>query len=100
MEDPGVWEDQERAQALGKERASLDSVITTLDRIDRSLAEASELAKLAEEEDDDEGTFRDVAEEVIQTEKAVERLEFRRMFSGEMDTHSAYLDIQAGSGGT
>ena len=99
MEDPGVWEDQERAQALGKERASLDSVITTLDRIDRSLAEASELTKLAEEEDD-EGTFRDVAEEIIQTEKAVERLEFRRMFSGEMDAHNAYLDIQAGSGGT
>jgi len=99
LEDPGVWEDQERAQALGKERASLDSVITTLDRIDRSLAEASELAKLAEEEDD-EGTFRDVAEEVIQTEKAVERLEFRRMFSGEMDSHNAFLDIQAGSGGT
>ena len=94
-----MWENQDRAQALGKERASLESVITTLDRIDQSLTEASELAKLAEEEED-EGTFRDIEDEVVKTEKEVERLEFRRMFSGEMDSHNAYLDIQAGSGGT
>ena len=94
-----MWENQDRAQALGKERASLESVITTLDRIDQSLTEASELAKLAEE-DEDEGTFRDIEDEVVKTEKEVERLEFRRMFSGEMDSHNAYLDIQAGSGGT
>jgi len=74
-------------------------VLTTLERIDQSLAEASELFKLAEEEQD-EGTFRDLAEEVLKSEKEVERLEFRRMFSGEMDAHNAYLDIQAGSGGT
>ena len=94
-----MWENQDRAQALGKERASLESDITTLDRIDQSLTEASELAKLAEEEED-EGTFRDIEDEVVKTEKEVERLEFRRMFSGEMDSHNAYLDIQAGSGGT
>ena len=74
-------------------------MLTTLERIDQSLAEASELFKLAEEEQD-EGTFRDLAEEVLKSEKEVERLEFRRMFSGEMDAHNAYLDIQAGSGGT
>ena len=72
-----MWENQDRAQALGKERASLESVITTLDRIDQSLTEASELAKLAEEEED-EGTFRDIEDEVVKTEKEVERLEFRR----------------------
>jgi len=77
----------------------LESVITTLDRIEGSLAEASALAKLAEEEKD-EDTFRDVAEEVIKNEREVERLEFRRMFSGDMDAHNSYLDIQAGSGGT
>ena len=77
----------------------MESVITALDRIEGSLAEASALAKLAEEEKD-EDTFRDVAEEVIKNEKEVERLEFRRMFSGDMDAHNSYLDIQAGSGGT
>ncbi len=77
----------------------MESVITALDRIEGSLAEASALAKLAEEEKD-EDTFRDVAEEVIKNEREVERLEFRRMFSGDMDAHNSYLDIQAGSGGT
>ncbi len=99
LEDPDVWGDQERAQALGKERASLEGTLTTLDTIHRSLDEASELLSLAEEEKD-EGTFRDIAQEVNKAEKDVEHLEFGRMFSGEMDAHNAYLDVQAGSGGT
>lgn len=99
LEDPTVWENHDRAQALGKERASLESVITVLERIDQSLSEASELAKLAEEEGD-KSAFRDIEDEVVKVEKEVERLEFRRMFSDEMDANSAYLDVQAGSGGT
>ena len=99
LEDPTVWENQDRAQALGKERASLESVITRLERIDQSLTEASEFAKLAEEEED-KSAFRDIKDEVVKAEKEVERLEFRRMFSDEMDANSAYLDIQSGSGGT
>ena len=99
LEDPTVWENQDRAQALGKERASLESVITLLERIDQSLSEASELSKLAEEEGD-KSAFRDTEDEVVKVEKEVERLEFRRMFSDEMDANSAYLDVQAGSGGT
>jgi len=99
LEDPTVWENQDRAQALGKERASLESVITLLERIDQSLSEASELSKLVEEEGD-QSAFRDIEDEVVKVEKEVERLEFRRMFSDEMDANSAYLDVQAGSGGT
>ena len=94
-----MWENQDRAQALGKERASLELVITTLERIDQSLTEASELAKLAEEEED-KSALLDIEDEVVKAEKEVERLEFRRMFADEMDANSAYLDIQAGSGGT
>jgi len=99
LEDPTVWQNQDRAQALGKERASLESVITLLERIDQSLSEASELSKLSEEEGD-KSAFRDTEDEVVKVEKEVERLEFRRMFSDEMDANSAYLDVQAGSGGT
>jgi len=99
LEDPSVWGDQNRAQALGRERAALEAVITALDRLHHSLIESGELVKLAEEESD-AGTFNDVADEVARTQRAVEHLEFRRMFSGEMDAHNAYLDIQAGSGGT
>ena len=99
LEDPEVWADQQRAQALGKERAGLQTELNALDRISRSLEEAAELQVLAESEDDEE-TLRDVADEVSSTQRQIEQLEFRRMFSGEMDAHNAYLDVQAGSGGT
>ena len=94
-----MWGDRDRAQALGKERASLEAVIGALEGIHSALDEARELYSLAEEEQDT-ATFADVAEEVQKASGAIQKLEFRRMFSGEMDQHNAFLDIQAGSGGT
>jgi peptide chain release factor 2 len=99
LESPDVWGDPDRAQALGRERASLEATTKALDDIRSSLAEAQELYSLAEEERDDD-TFADVAAEVVKVSAATEKLEFRRMFAGEMDQHNAFLDIQAGSGGT
>lgn len=99
LEDPDVWGDPDRAQALGKERASLQAVVGTIDQIRNALSEAQELFSLAEEEQDSD-TLADVAKEVAKVKREVERLEFRRMFAGEMDQHNAYLDIQSGSGGT
>ncbi len=68
-------------------------------RVDRALDEAAELAELAREEAD-ESTLNDVVGQVQGVEKQIATLEFRRMFSGKMDAHNAFLDIQAGSGGT
>lgn len=99
LEDPDVWGDPDRAQALGKERASLQAVVGTIDQIRNALSEAQELFSLAEEEQDSD-TLADVAKEVAKVKREVEKLEFRRMFAGEMDQHNAYLDIQSGSGGT
>ena len=99
LEDPDVWADQARAQELGKEQASLQTALTALDRVSQALEEAGELQLLAQEEGDDD-TLRVVADELGSTRREIERLEFQRMFSGKMDAHHAYLDIQAGSGGT
>ena len=99
LEDPGVWADPSRAQALGRERASLQSELAALDGISQALEEAAELQSLADSEGD-EAALRDIAEELGRTQRELERLEFRRMFPGEMDARNAYLDIQAGSGGT
>jgi peptide chain release factor 2 len=99
LESPDVWQDPERAQALGRERSQLEDAVGTLERIGRVLEESGELLELAADEDDPAavaGIDRDVA--AVRTE--VERLEFQRMFSGEMDRKNAFLDIQAGSGGT
>jgi len=99
LEDPNVWSDPERAESLGRERAALEGTVHVLDRVGKSLDEAAELHELAREEED-AGTLEDVVGEVERVAKEVELLEFRRMFSGKMDSHNAFLDIQAGSGGT
>ncbi len=70
-----------------------------LDELARGTEDALELFELAKEEADDE-TLAQIARDATQILEGVEKLEFRRMFSGEADANSAFLDIQAGSGGT
>ena len=73
--------------------------MSTLDRLRDSLVESGELLDLAEAEAD-EGTARAVETDLGRIDGEVRKLEFKRMFPGEMDAHSAFLDIQAGAGGT
>jgi peptide chain release factor 2 len=94
-----VWNDPERAQALGKERAALEQVVSTLDQLTSGLSDADELLGMAIDEDDAAATDELVAD-LDKFEQSVAGLEFRRMFAGEMDINSAYLDIQSGAGGT
>jgi peptide chain release factor 2 len=94
-----VWNNPERAQELGRERARLSADLQQLDGACAGLTNASELLELAESEGDD-AAIVDIEKELPQLESKVRALEFRRMFRGEMDSHSAYLDIQAGAGGT
>jgi peptide chain release factor 2 len=99
LEDPSVWNDPERAQNLGRERAQLAQIVETLDEMNGGLADASELLEMAAEEGD-ESAVADIVIELNRLQESLEKLEFRRMFSGEMDPNNCYLDIQAGSGGT
>ena len=71
----------------------------TLEDIDTGLATAAELFELAREEDDDD-TLQAVAEDVDALAARVGELEFRRMFSGEMDASPCFIEINAGAGGT
>jgi len=99
LADPAIWNDQERAQSLGRERSQLESVVKTIADLDASLAEAEELLVFGAEEDDQD-TVSSVELDLADLVKRLEALEFRRMFSGEMDPNSAFLEIQSGSGGT
>src|SRR5690242_10359178 len=99
LENPKIWDKPERAQELGRERARLDEVVTTLDKLSRGLEDSGELLELLAEEGD-EKALGDVSKDVESMEQQVADMEFRRMFAGEMDSHNAFLDIQAGSGGT
>ncbi|MEM6160424.1 peptide chain release factor 2 [Erwinia sp. P6884] len=99
LEQPDVWNEPERAQALGKERSSLEAIVETLDQMSQGLEDVSGLLELAVEADDEE-TFNEAIAELDLLDKKLAELEFRRMFSGEYDSADCYIDIQAGSGGT
>ncbi len=89
----------DRAQALGKERAQLESVTGRLDTVRDDIAGSLELLELADGEGD-VSAVQDVAQDAAQLETAVKNFEFQRMFPGQMDASNAFLDIQAGAGGT
>ncbi len=99
LEDSAIWNKPEQAQAMGKERAMLEGIVNTIRDLEQGLSDAEELLLMAVEEND-EDTVDTVAADLEGYEKQVANLEFQRMFAGEMDPNNAFLDIQAGSGGT
>lgn len=99
LEDPAIWNDQERAQSLGRERASLEAVVLTLESLSTGLDDVKDLLEMAVEEGD-ESAVDLIETDLGEFEKQVGELEFRRMFAGEADPCNAFVDIQAGSGGT
>ena len=97
--EPDIWNNQDYAQKLGKERSKLETVVSTISDISTNLAEIGELLEMVLEENDDAGLSA-LELDVKILDSKLENLEFRRMFSREMDINSAFLDIQSGSGGT
>ncbi len=99
LEDPAIWDDAKRAQELGKERRTLESIVFTLRDLEQNLRDSTDLFEMAKEEGDD-ATLESVAGDAEKLEKTVEDMEFRRMFAHPMDPNNCFIDIQAGSGGT
>ncbi|MFT3742161.1 MAG: peptide chain release factor 2 [Gammaproteobacteria bacterium] len=99
LEDPKLWTDAEKAQLLGRERAQLADLLATYETLQQQLTDANDLLTLIAEENDP-AAFAALTQEVNAYQQQLEQLEFARMFAGEMDANAAYLDIQAGSGGT
>ncbi len=97
--EPDIWNNQDYAQKLGKERSKLETVVSTISDISTNLAEIAELLEMVLEENDDAGLSA-LELDIKILDSKLENLEFRRMFSREMDINSAFLDIQSGSGGT
>ena len=99
LAEPDVWNDPKRAQELGRERSTLEVIVSTIDKLLEGTADSLELLQMVAAEDDTDG-LADLQTELSSLDQQLETLEFRRMFSGEMDPNSAWVDIQAGSGGT
>ena len=99
LEDPAIWNDQSRAQAMAKEKGELENVLNVLDGLTTQLEDAQAMLDLAVEADE-EAMLEDVQAELNAAEEELAKLEFRRMFSNPMDPNPCYVEIQAGSGGT
>ena len=99
LESPDIWNNPDYAQQLGRERSLLDKTVNGIREIEEGLAGGSELLELAEMEND-EDTAQAVVADVERYAVHVGKLEFQRMFSGKMDSSNAFVDIQAGAGGT
>ncbi|WP_301099868.1 peptide chain release factor 2 [Otariodibacter sp.] len=99
LEQPEVWNEPEKAQALGKERVSLEMVVDTIRDLEQGVEDIEGLIELAVEAEDEE-TFHEAQQEADELEEKLAKLEFRRMFSGPHDSADCYVDLQSGSGGT
>jgi len=98
-EDPAIWQDNKRAQELGRERKALEDVVDGLGKIGQDLDDAAELFEMAKSENDDD-SLSSIAADIQDVQLRVEALEFRRMFSNPADPNNCFIDIQAGAGGT
>ncbi|MEO8419165.1 MAG: peptide chain release factor 2 [Methylophilaceae bacterium] len=99
LEDPAIWNDNERSQKLGKEKRELEFIVQSLSQVDNGLRDSRELFDMAREENDD-ATLLGIQQDSVQLEQRVAEMEFRRMFANPMDPNNCFIDIQSGSGGT
>ena len=99
LNDPTVWEDLNKSQELNKERSKLEKTINQISLIEQRIQDCEVLLELSISEKDEE-ILDELSSEIDICEEVVTQLEQQRMFSGEMDSSGAFLDIQAGSGGT
>ena len=99
LEDPDVWSQPEKTQALGKERSQIEDTVEMMQKLAQYLQDTEELNELAVAENDTD-TLESISKDAEVLTAKISELEFRRMFSGEMDANNAYVDIQSGSGGT
>ncbi len=99
LAEPGVWSDVEKSEQLNRERSNLEAVVLVLDDIEKQLKDCVETFEIAIELEEF-GNIIELEENINNLDKAVGKLEFRRMFHGEQDHTNAFLSVQAGSGGT
>ncbi len=98
-EDPAVWNDPSAAQAAMRERNKLSSQVEAVRVLERELTDTVELIELAEMEGD-EALLNEAQGSLEAAQTKAARAELEALLSGEADPNDAYLEINAGAGGT
>ena len=99
LENPNVWNEPKRAQELGREKRTLETVVETIDHLTSNLSDNTELYDMAKAEGDFD-SLGAIEADATKLEATVAQLEFRRMFNNPADPSNCFVDIQAGAGGT
>ena len=94
-----VWSNLELSQKLSKEKTAIEKTISSYNNVSARLSDCQVLLDVSVEENDD-SSFQEIFDETLKLNDLVEDLEFSRLFTNKMDSSSAYVEIQAGSGGT
>ena len=99
LSQENVWSDLELSQKLSKEKTNLQKIISKYETVDQKVSDSEILIDVSIEEKDD-SAIKEVNQEVLEIFELVEDFEFSRMFNKKMDGSAAFIEIQAGSGGT
>jgi peptide chain release factor 2 len=99
VEDPAFWNDAEAAQTIMRERTHLATQVEAVRRLEQELSDALEFAEMAQAEDD-EASLNDVASQLAELKAFAAKAELEALLSGEADAADAYLEVNAGAGGT
>ncbi|MBU6474688.1 MAG: peptide chain release factor 2 [Alphaproteobacteria bacterium] len=98
-EDPNLWNDQERAQKIMKERTRLDAQISSVKALQSEMDDNLGLLELGEAEDD-KSVVAEAEKSLLTLKDEVAKRGIASLLSGEMDGNDAYLQVNAGAGGT
>lgn len=99
LDDPNVWNDQQRFQALSKDKSKLGTQLLPINQFITNLNDTQELFLMAKNLQDQE-MLEDLGKDLLNLRAVAKQLEFECMFSGELDQNNTFLDVQSGSGGT
>ena len=99
LSEEKVWSDLELSQKLSKEKTSIEKALSSFNEVSDKLSDSIVLLDVSIEENDD-SSLEEIFNEVKDITSSIEELEFSRMFTNKMDSSSAYIEIQSGSGGT
>ena len=99
IEDPNLWDDPTKAQALMRERQMLMDAMETYDTIAQDLTDNVELIEMGEEEEDADVVAEAEAALKALREKAAEK-ELEALLDGEADSNDTFLEVHSGAGGT
>ncbi len=99
VEDSALWDDPKAAQEVMRERRRLDEAISATRSIERELSDTVELLELSEAEGD-EGMIAEAIASLAELAEKAERDKVAALLAGEADTNNAYVEVNAGAGGT